>query len=148
MKNILIICYVAAEFVLNGQRFSVTPGKIGCFIEAPAWIRDTIMFKWLVKDGSLKVSNEHITKKQGENDPMKGMSAEGKTMEISKAAEDTLMKPKKEAEEPAEEPQPLIKEAKPKKEAAEQKPKKNRAPKEEAQKEEVQKDETPKDDAK
>lgn len=116
MKKILIICYVAAEFVLNGERFSVTPNKIGTFIEAPEWIRDTVMFKWLVKDGSLKVSNEHITKKQGENDPMKGVSAEGKAEEISKAAEDKLMKPAKEPEK--EQDEALVKEKKTTKEPA------------------------------
>lgn len=102
MKNILIICYVCADFVLNGNRFSVKPGQLGTFIEAPEWIKNTLMFKLLVKDGSLKVSNEHISKKQGENDPMKGMSAEGKKQEITEAAENKAVEDQKAADAPAE----------------------------------------------
>jgi len=105
MNKILIICYVCAEFFLNGERFAIKPGQLGTFIEAPAWIKNTVMFKWLVNDGSLKVSNEHITKKQGENDPMKGMSAEGKKKEITEATEKKVIEEQKAPEEPkAEEP--------------------------------------------
>ena len=79
MGKILIICYVAAGFgPYDGQMFFVKPEQRGVFIEAPEWISQTIMFKGLVADGSLKVADEHISKKQGENDPMKGITAEGK----------------------------------------------------------------------
>lgn len=101
MKKILIICYVCADFVLNGNRFSVKPNQLGAFIEAPEWIKNTIMFKLLVKDGSLKVSNEHISKKQGENDPMQGMSAEGKKKEITEAKEKAVIAEQKADDKPA-----------------------------------------------
>ena len=92
MDKILIICYVAADFgPYCGEVFKITPSMLGVFVEAPAWIQKTLMFKWLVNDGSLKVAEKHISKKDGENDPLKGVSAEGKAEEVSEAREQEVI---------------------------------------------------------
>ena len=86
MDKFLMICYVCADFgPVNGELFRITPENKGIFVEAPAWIKNTIIYKWLVADGSIKVADEQISKKQGENDPMKGISAEGKAVEEPEA---------------------------------------------------------------
>lgn len=83
MDKFLMICYVAADFgPYEGEIFRITPDKIGLFVEAPGWVRNTLMFKWLVNDGSIKVADEQISKKEGENDPMKGIAADGKKEEL------------------------------------------------------------------
>lgn len=92
MDKILIICYRCVGFELDGQKFFITPANLGVFVEAPAWIEKTYMFSLLVKDGSLKVADKHISMKEGENDPMKGITAEGKA---EKPEEDKLIKTKK-----------------------------------------------------
>lgn len=87
MKTILVICYVCCTFVADGLTFSITPRDKGTFVEAPEWIKKTLLFKLLLKDGSIKVAEQHISKKEGENDPMKDMTAEGKSEEASKERE-------------------------------------------------------------
>lgn len=100
MEKFLMICYVAADFVSpDGDRFSVTPSKIGVFVEAPVWVKDTLLFKWLLRDGTVKVAEYNISVKQGENDPMKDIAADGKAIE--EPAEEPV-------EEPAEEPEEVI----------------------------------------
>ena len=104
MKKFLMICYVASLFVnRDGDKFHITPDKLGVFIEAPEWIKETLLFKMLLKDGSIKVAEQQITMKQGENDPMDGVSAEGKDAAVSEANEAEAQE-EKPAEEPAEEP--------------------------------------------
>lgn len=106
MKTFLMICYVSAVFgPLDGKTFQVTPAQIGVFIEAPEWIKKTVMFKWLLNDKSIKVADEQISLKDGENDPMKGMSAEGKDEKITKAAEQKVVEELKAEEKPAGEPE-------------------------------------------
>ena len=82
-----IICAVAADFVnADGDRFSVTGKELGVIKEAPEWIKDTLLFKWLVNDGSLKfVTREN--KITAENDPLAGLNAEGKKIEEEKPEE-------------------------------------------------------------
>lgn len=89
MDTFLMICYVAADFgPYKGEIFRVTPDKLGIFIQAPAWIKETLMFKWLLQDGSIKIGLDKEEQKKLENDPMEGISSEGKDEGISKAAED------------------------------------------------------------
>ena len=89
MDKFLMICYVCADFASrNGDVFRIRPNNLGTFVEAPEWVKDTLLFSWLVKDGSIKVADEQITRKQGENDPLKGITAEGKDETIAKAAEE------------------------------------------------------------
>lgn len=95
MKKFLMICYVAADFAgAGGEMFRVTPEKIGTFIEAPEWVKETLLFKWLLSDGSIKVAYEQISMKDGENDPMKGIAADGKEIKPEEPKEEP-----KEAEE-------------------------------------------------
>lgn len=78
-NKMLVICYVAATFVnSDGDTFSVTGKDLGIVKEAPVWIEDTLLFKWMKKDGSIAFVNSN-NKKQLENDPMEGITAEGKT---------------------------------------------------------------------
>ena len=103
MKKFLMICYVSADFgPHNGAVFHVGPEKIGVFIEAPEWIKETLMFRWLLKDGSIKIAEEQISMKQGENDPMKGISGEGKDEKVSEKNEEEIVNAI--AEEPAKVP--------------------------------------------
>ena len=87
-----IICAVAADFVnSDGDIYSVKGKEIGLIKEAPEWIANTLMFKWLVKDGTLKfVTKENRI--QAENDPLAGLNAEGKAIasEDEKAVNDPV----------------------------------------------------------
>ena len=135
MEKFLMICYVAADFgPYDGDMFRVTPTMIGTFIEAPVWVKDTLLFKWLIKDGSIKVAEEQITKKQGENDPMEGMAASGKDEAVAVAAEKEATEHIEEAaegqkESPAEEEKPAAEEkpAKPARQTNKKKAKKDDA---------------------
>ena len=99
MDKFLMICYVAADFSSReGETFSIKAAQIGMFVEAPGWVRDTLLFKWLLKDGSVKVAEQNIDMKQGENDPMKGIAADGKEQEKAKAAEAEVVEAVKEPE--------------------------------------------------
>ena len=91
-----IICMVAADFVnRDGEVFSVTGKELGVIKDAPDWIKDTLIFKMLVKDGSLKfVTKENRI--EAENDPLAGINAEGKAVKEEKPVEETV------AEEPVE----------------------------------------------
>lgn len=95
-----IVCYVAAIFSdpkTHEEIFRVEKGDLGLIKDAPKAIKQDPLFNLLVGDGSLKVV-EKKNLKQLENDPMKGVSAEGKS---GKAAEST----EKEEKEPEKEPE-------------------------------------------
>jgi len=87
-----IICAVAADFVnSDGDKYSVTGKEIGVIKEAPEWITETLLFKWLAKDGSIK----YVTRGnriEAENDPLAGLNAEGKEIlkEEEKGAKDPV----------------------------------------------------------
>ena len=99
MDTFLMICYVAADFSNRmGDTFRVTPAQIGTFVEAPTWVKDTLLFSWLVKDGTVKVAEKTISKKQGENDPMEGVAADGKDEAVSEAVEEEIKDAVKEPE--------------------------------------------------
>lgn len=77
-----IICSVAAVFNdFKGNRYDITGGDIGLIkTDVPDWVENTIMFKLLLKDGSIQyVTTEN--KKQMENDPLNGLGADGKKLE-------------------------------------------------------------------
>lgn len=80
MKTFLMICAVCADFFSpDGHEFRVRKNMIGQFIQAPEWIKKTLLFKLLLKDGTIKIAAE--TKKervQQENDPLAGLGADGK----------------------------------------------------------------------
>lgn len=76
-----VVCSVAAVFTNpNGDRFQITAKDRGMILDAPEWIKDTLMFKWLANDGSIKFVNS-ANKIEAENEPMKGLAADGKKIE-------------------------------------------------------------------
>lgn len=91
-NTITIICAVAAEFKNGMDKFYVTRDKLGLVLQAPEWIKNTLMFKLLAADGSLKYVTP-ANRIQVENEPFLGLNAEGK-------AEVKEEEPAKEKEEP------------------------------------------------
>ena len=83
----LIIPYVCAEFrdKTGNVLYRITPEMRGVMQEAPDNIWQDILFDMLVTDGSIKVPESTAQKKILENDPMVGVTAEGKS-ERPKAA--------------------------------------------------------------
>ena len=129
MDTFLMICYVAADFgPYKGEIFRVTPDKLGIFIQAPAWIKETLMFKWLLQDGSIKIGLDKEEQKKLENDPMEGISSEGKAEEISAAAEEAEIAAENAEDEPTDFPPADEELADVPAEAEEKKPEKKSAP--------------------
>ena len=85
-----IICSVAADFTnRDGDIFRVTAKERGVILNAPDWIKDTLMFKLLAQEGSIKYVNS-ANRIEAENDPLKGLGADGKPIEpIAKKEEKT-----------------------------------------------------------
>ena len=83
----LIIPYVCAEFhdKAGSVLYRITPAMRGRIEEAPESIKQDILFNMLVADGSIKVPETAAQKKTLEQDPMVGVTAEGKS-EQPKAA--------------------------------------------------------------
>ena len=83
----LIIPYVCAEFrdKTGNVLYRITPEMRGVMQEAPDNIWQDILFDMLVKDGSIRTPETAKQKKVLENDPMVGVTAEGKS-EQRKAA--------------------------------------------------------------
>ena len=108
MDTFLMICYVAADFVSPGHDlFQISPmlHNIGIFVQAPMWVKDTTLFKWLVNDGSIKTALDTKEQKKLENDPMEGVNAEGKAEDLNEGDEEEVV-----AEvEPEEAPKPAKK---------------------------------------
>ncbi len=77
----LIIPYVCAEFrdVSGNPIFRITPAMRGTMITVPEAIRQDILFDMLVADGSIKVPETAAQKKTLEQDPIVGVTAEGKS---------------------------------------------------------------------
>ena len=77
----LIVPRVCAEFhdPEGNVLFAVTPHMLGAIVEAPESIRQDLLFRMLVSDGSLKAVESASEKQILENDPMAGVNAEGKS---------------------------------------------------------------------
>lgn len=57
MNEILIVCDQEADFLgPHAVLFRVTAEEVGKSITAPAWIRETLLFKSLNKEGKIRVS--------------------------------------------------------------------------------------------
>lgn len=100
MKEFLMVCFVAAKFETydKKKKFEVTAKDRGQFIMAPEWIKSTLLFKLLLKDGSIKVTLDKADQKKVENDPSIGINAEGKAQAVTETAEtagETAEEPKK-----------------------------------------------------
>lgn len=81
MGEFLMICTVCTDFFApNGEKFQITPQNRGIIVMAPNWIKETMMFKLLEIDGSVQFVTKANEKKL-ENDPMEGITAEGKKEE-------------------------------------------------------------------
>ena len=105
MDTFLMICRVCAEFSAGrGLSFKITPVTRGVFVQAPAWVKETRMFKGLLADGSITVAAETSEKKKLENDPNEGVGADGKAVEEQPVAVEAEEEPEEDPEEvPAEE---------------------------------------------
>lgn len=77
MGTITILCSVAADFKSGGMTYSIGSKDLNIIKQAPEWIADTLLFKLLVKDGSMKCVTS-ANRVQLENEPTLGISAEGK----------------------------------------------------------------------
>ena len=85
MGTFMMICYVMASFLKPGtdETFDVPREKIGTFIQAPEWVKDTLEFKLLMQDKSIRVAAETRHERlKLENDPMDGIGADGKAETI------------------------------------------------------------------
>ena len=83
----LIIPYVCAEFrdKTGNVLYRITPEMRGVMQEAPDNIWQDILFDMLVKDGSIRTPETAKQKKVLENDPMVGVTAEGKSEQLKAA---------------------------------------------------------------
>ena len=75
-----ILSHVCVDFY-DKQRnllFSVTPSLINCVLTAPEEIQEDPIFDLLLADHSLEAVRSVTQKKQLENDPTDGVTAEGK----------------------------------------------------------------------
>lgn len=97
MNKFLMICTVCADFFSpKGEVFRITPRDRGVIVEAPEWIKTTLLFKMLSNDGSVQYVNRD-NEKRLENDPMKGITAEGKKEEapVEVVVEEPVIKTRK-----------------------------------------------------
>ena len=112
----LIVSRVCAEFHDDEGNilFTVQPNMRGIMTEAPDAIRNTLLFRMLVNEGSLKAVEDIADRKRLENDPMQGVDAEGKSKTdaaIAKAAGKTAKPGKPARGTPADENQLTMDEA-------------------------------------
>ena len=75
-----MICRVAAEFTTpKGELvFAVKPWDRLVILDAPDAIKDTLMYKWLMNDGSIDVVDSPAVQKKLENDPVQDAGADGR----------------------------------------------------------------------
>lgn len=79
----LILSRVCAEFTdRNGAVIHrITPAMTGLFHDAPDAIRDNLLFRMLIADGSIKTPEDAKKERNLEQDPMAGATADGKDKE-------------------------------------------------------------------
>ncbi len=78
----LIIPYVCAEFHdrKGNPLFRITPAMRGTMVSnVPEAVKQDVLFNMLVADGSIKVPENEGQKKALEQDPLVGVTAEGKS---------------------------------------------------------------------
>ena len=81
----LILSRVCADFYDQNRNLlhKITQTDLGLFHDAPESIKQDILFTMLVKDGSIKTPETSAQKKTLENDPMVGVTAEGRSAVIA-----------------------------------------------------------------
>ncbi len=94
----LIVPRVCAEF--HSPTVTVHPHMLGAVVEAPESIRQDLLFQMLVNDGSLKAVENAADQKAMENDPMAGVSADGRSEADAAIAKAASGKPAKSKEQP------------------------------------------------
>ena len=84
----LIITYVCADFRdKNGNPiFRITADMLRTMQDVPEAIKQDLLFDMLVQDGSIKTPETVAQRKLLEQDPMIGMTAEGKAQKPEKTA--------------------------------------------------------------
>ena len=104
----LIIPYVCAEFrdFSGNPIFRITPAMRGTMITVPEAIKQDILFDMLVADGSIKVPETAAQKKTLEQDPMVGVTAEGKSETGKPAKNGKTARKETKAEDKPGEPEP------------------------------------------
>ena len=92
----LIIPYVCADFrdKKGNPIFRITADMLRTIQTVPDAIKQDLLFDMLVADGSIKTPETEAQKKLLEQEPMLGMTAEGKEAKPEKPAKET--KPKAE----------------------------------------------------
>ena len=77
----LIVPYVAAEFFdKTGNRlFKITPEMRAAFTEVGENVWQDPLFRMLVNDGSIKIITDDTNRRALENNPMAGITPEGKS---------------------------------------------------------------------
>ncbi len=95
----LIIPYVCADFhdKAGNRIFRITADMLRGMQDVPEAIRQDMLFDFLVADGSIKTPENAAQRKLLEQEPMLGMSADGKEIKPEKAE-----KPEKETKGKAE----------------------------------------------
>ncbi len=85
----LILSRVSAAFHnRKGETvFTVRPGQLNTFLEAPEEIREDPLFDMLSADGSLEAVKSVQQRKKLENDPLQGVTPEGRKTPQTSAAE-------------------------------------------------------------
>ena len=83
----MILCRVCAEFhdAKGVPIFTVTPTRRNTFVMAPEAIREDPLFQMLVNDGALTADVTPAERRKLENEPMAGVTAEGKKLPKTKA---------------------------------------------------------------
>ncbi len=91
----LILSRVCAEFHDRaGQTlFTVRPGDLNSFLDAPETIRQDPLFDLLAADGSLEAVRSVEQKRQLEADPLAGITPEGKKASRGRAAKEASPAP-------------------------------------------------------
>lgn len=94
----LVLSRVCAEFhnAKGEVVFAVTPAIRNLFVEAPDSIREDILFRLLINDGSLEAAVPEARRKMLEQEPTAGTDASGKAVK-PEAAEKAEEKPEKAA---------------------------------------------------
>ena len=92
----LILSRVCAEFhnAKGEVVFAVTPATRNIFVEAPDSIREDILFRMLINDGSLEAAVPEARRKMLEQEPTAGTDASGKAIK-PEVTEKTDEKPEK-----------------------------------------------------
>lgn len=71
---------VCCEFKTEKGIVKVTPADRLVLREWPVEIKDTLLFRMLLADGSVEIVENRQDQKHLENDPAEGMTAEGKSV--------------------------------------------------------------------